>query len=173
MGAIQIMNLLILRHAIAVDRGLPGYEDDSQRPLTPKGTSKMRQIAKGLIRMEPKLDLIMTSPYLRAMQTAQVVAAVYGMKEKILTTDALTPLQSPAAVIREIMDMLPGLSNLLLVGHEPFLSSLTSVLLCGDESLGLIFKKGGVCKLSIQELKYGRCASLEWLATPKLLSGLG
>lgn len=166
------MNLLLLRHAIAVDRGLPGYEDDSQRPLTPKGAAKMQRIAKGLKRLDPKLDLILTSPYLRAVQTAQIVAAVYGMNVKVLTTDALTPLQSPAAVIREIMDMLPGLSNLLLVGHEPFLSSLTSVLLAGDESLALIFKKGGVCKLSVQELKYGRCASLEWLATPKLLSGL-
>jgi phosphohistidine phosphatase len=167
------MDLLILRHAIAVDRGLPGYEDDSQRPLTPRGAAKMRRIAKGLHRLEPKLDLIMTSPYLRALQTAQIVAAVYGMDKLLQTTDMLTPLQSPAAIIREVMDMLPGLSRLLLVGHEPFLSSLTSVLLCGDESLALTMKKGGVCKLSVQELKYGRCASLEWLATPKLLASLG
>ncbi|MGD0611736.1 MAG: phosphohistidine phosphatase SixA [Anaerolineales bacterium] len=167
------MNLFLLRHAIAVDRGLPGYEDDSQRPLTPKGAAKMRRIAKGLIRVDPKIDLILTSSYLRAVQTAQIVAAVYGMDKRLQTTDALTPMQSPAAVIREIVDMLPGPSNLLLVGHEPFLSSLTSVLLAGDESLAIIFRKGGVCKLSVQELKYGRCATLEWLATPKLLSRLG
>lgn len=167
------MNLFLLRHAIAVDRGLPGYEDDSQRPLTPKGAAKMRRIAKGLIRVDPKIDLILTSSYLRAVQTAQIVAAVYEMDKRLQTTDALTPMQSPAAVIREIVDMLPGPSNLLLVGHEPFLSSLTSVLLAGDESLAIIFRKGGVCKLSVQELKYGRCATLEWLATPKLLSRLG
>lgn len=167
------MNLLLLRHAIAVDRGLPGFEDDSQRPLTPKGAAKMQKIAEGLMRLDPKLDLILTSPYLRAMHTAQIVAKVYKMTDRLQTSDALTPLQSPAAVIREIMEMLPGLSSLLLVGHEPYLSSLASVLLAGDESVALVMKKGGVCKLSVQELKYGRCASLEWLASPKLLSGVG
>jgi len=165
------MDLIILRHAIAVDRGLPGYEDDSQRPLTPKGVARMRQIAKGLKGMHPKLDLILTSPFLRALQTAQIVAAEYKMEKLLHTSDALTPLQSPAAIIREINDMLPGLSSLMLVGHEPFLSTLTSVLLCGDESLRLVLKKGGVCKLSAEDLRYGRCATLEWLATPKLLAG--
>jgi phosphohistidine phosphatase len=166
------MDLILLRHAIAVDRGLPGFEDDSQRPLTPKGSARMQQIANGLKRVHPKLDLIVTSPYLRALQTAEIVAAAYKMEKLLQTSDALTPLQSPAAIVREVSDMLPGISSLLLVGHEPFLSSLVSVLLCGDESLSLVLKKGGVCKLSIQDLKYGRCATLEWLATPKQLVAL-
>ena len=68
------MELYILRHAIAVERGSPGFEEDSTRPLTPAGEGKMRQIAKGMRALSVDPDLILSSPYVRARQTAEIVA---------------------------------------------------------------------------------------------------
>jgi len=58
----------------------------------------------------------------------------------------------------------------LLVGHEPYLSELISLLVAGDSSLCVVMKKGGLCKLSVETLKHGRCACLEWLLTPKQMA---
>jgi len=62
------------------------------------------------------------------------------------------------------------LENLLLVGHEPFLSQLIGMLVAGDASIQVTLRKGGLCKLSIEQLNYGRCARLEWLLTPAQLA---
>ena len=79
------MILYIVRHAIAEAAGNSDYEDDSQRPLTQKGRKKMRKIARGLKELEKQLDLILTSPYLRATQTTEVLAKAFELdKEKVL-----------------------------------------------------------------------------------------
>ena len=77
------MNLYIIRHAIAVDEGTPEYEDDSQRPLTDKGKKKMRQIAKGLRALGVEFDLILSSPYVRAKETAEILADVFKIKKDV------------------------------------------------------------------------------------------
>ena len=68
------MELYILRHGIAVERGTPGYRKDADRPLTPEGKEKVHQIAEAILGMELKFDLILSSPYARAEQTAKIVA---------------------------------------------------------------------------------------------------
>lgn len=166
------MDLFLLRHGIAVDRGTPGFEDDSQRPLTPKGVARIHRIAQAAKRLRLKFDLILASPYLRTQQTAHTFASFHGIQDKLRLTENLTPEASPMALIGEIHETYGDALSILLVGHEPYLSTLAGMLLAGDEKVTLTFKKGSLCKFSVEELHYGRCATLEWLMTPKQMLNL-
>ena len=169
------MILYIIRHAIAapVDPEGPAG-DDSQRPLTDKGRNKMYRVAKGLKELGESIDLIVTSPYLRATQTARVLAKKFELgKDKILVSEALAPAGQVEVLVKEINEKCKGVENIALVGHEPYLSSLTALLLSGDPSLSITLKKGGLCRLSIETLQAGRCATLDWLLTPAQLVGIG
>ena len=166
------MNLFLLRHGIAVDRGTPGFEDDSLRPLTPKGAARIHRIAQAAKRLRLKFDLILSSPYLRAQQTAHMVASFYGIEDKLRLTENLTPAVSAAQLVGEINETYGDALSILLVGHEPYLSTMVGMLLAGDEQVAMTFKKGGLCKLTVEELHYGRCATLEWLMTPRQMLNL-
>ncbi len=166
------MILYILRHAVAVEPGRPAYEDDSQRPLSGKGIAKMEQIAAGLRRMDVEFDLIFTSPYLRARQTAEILAKPYSLQDKLIVTPALLPEAPAGQIVAEINESYDRLESLILVGHEPFLSNLTSMLISGDPTLDIVLKKGGLCRLYIDQLLYDRCATLEWLLLPSQIANL-
>ena len=168
------MKLYIIRHAIAVEAGTPGVEDDSQRPLTDKGKKKMQKIAQGLRELETELDLILTSPYVRAVETAKILRKAFDLKkENVVETEHLTPTGDGNQVVNLIKEQYPNVDKVALVGHEPALSNLASVLISGDPTLALTFKKGGVCRLSVDTLQYGRCATLDWLLSPAQLVELG
>ena len=162
------MNLYIVRHAIAEPRDSNNTEQaDSQRELTREGRKKMRQIAKGLNDMGVQIDLILTSPYIRAADTARILQKKLGLdKETLVETDNLIPGGDPDRLVKEVNDRRSAAQNVALVGHEPGLSRLISVLLSGDPTLPIVLRKGGVCKLSMEKLEYGRCATLEWLLAP-------
>ena len=164
------MNLYILRHGIAVEPGTPGYEKDADRPLTPEGERKLLQIAEAMEALDLTFDLILSSPYLRARQTAEIVAESLKARKRLEFSDCLTPGGNPKKLIEIINRLQPPPENVLLVGHEPYLSGLISLLVSGDASLALVMKKGGLCKLSTGSLKPGRCAALEWLLTPKQMA---
>src|ERR1041385_5251702 len=113
------MNLYIIRHAIAVEAGTPGYEDDSQRPLTGKGKKKMAQVAQGLKNLDVQIDLMLTSPYVRAADTAKIVRKVFGLnKEQVMETELLTPTEYADQLIKLINEKYVQTANLALVGHE-------------------------------------------------------
>ena len=162
------MEIYILRHGIAVERGNPGYKKDSERPLTDEGQEKTGQIAKAILAMGLKFDLILSSFFVRAQQTAQIVAA--ELDQEVTFTEFLTPDGNPLELIREINDEKP--QRVLLVGHEPDLSHLISILLTGESEASIELKKGGLCKLTADRLVFGRCATLNWLLTPKQLRAL-
>ena len=163
------MELYILRHAIAVDRAAPGYSDDSRRPLTSEGRRKMRDIAKGMKALELKFDLILSSPYLRAKETAEIAAQVLQAQRKLKFSDDLAVDGDPRVLIKSL-ERSP--QRVLLVGHEPYLSGLVGLLISGAASASLKLRKGGLCKLTADRLKFGRCAELEWLLTPRQLARL-
>jgi phosphohistidine phosphatase len=162
------MEIYILRHGIAVERGTSGHKKDSDRPLTPEGEQKMHQIAEAILAMELKFDVILSSPYKRAEQTATIVAG--ELDEEVTFTDLLEPDGNALELIAEINDEKP--QRVLLVGHEPYLSQLISVLTTGGSDAAIELKKGGLCKLTTDKLTFGRCATLHWLLTPKLLREL-
>jgi phosphohistidine phosphatase len=167
------MRLYILRHAIAEDRDENLYPDDSLRPLTKKGEKKMVKIAEHLKGMGLQLDLILTSPYVRAYETAKIVAKNFGIKKKqLVLSDHLTPSGFAKDLIAEINEKY-RVDNLMLVGHEPYLSDLIAMLVAGDPSVSITMKKGGLCCLSIDNLGYDKCATLEWLMMPAQLTRMG
>ena len=162
------MEIYILRHGIAVERGAAGNKKDSDRPLTPEGKDKMQQIAEAILGMELKFDLILSSPFTRAEQTARIVAS--ELDQEVTFTELLEPDGNALELIAEINDEKP--QRVLLVGHEPYLSQLASVLTTGGSDASIELKKGGLCKLTTDKLTFGRCATLNWLLTPKLLREL-
>jgi phosphohistidine phosphatase len=166
------MNLYVLRHAIAVEPGSPAFTDDSQRPLTGKGAAKMTRIASGLRKMGVEVDLILSSPYLRARQTAEILAKTFSITEMLIPTSALEPDAPASQIINEINDRFSKFHNIVLVGHQPYLNTLISTLISGDPTLGITLKKGGLCRLNIEHLHYDRCATLDWLLYPFHMAGL-
>lgn len=159
------MNLYILRHGIAADLT---HGRDADRPLTPKGRRKMRQIAEAIERLDLGIKRILTSPYARARETAEIVAKRLKLKEALVFAEELTPGGTFRELVQRLKDPGAHAEDILLVGHEPCLSGFIS-LLTANTSLRLKLKKGGLCKLSVDELKQGRCATLEWLLTPDQL----
>lgn len=161
------MELFLLRHGIAVERGTPGFADDSARPLTPKGRRQLRKTAAAMGKMGWKFDLILSSPFLRAKQTAEIIAAELKLKKRLKFSNALQSGGDDWILLRQLEREKPSPEKLLLVGHEPDLSRLISLLVIGDRQLQLNFKKGGLCKLEVEKLRAGKCATLAWLLTPK------
>ena len=161
------MNLYILRHGLAVDPGTAEFAKDSERPLTPKGERKLWKIAQAIEELELSFDLILSSPYVRALQTAQIVAEALDLRKKLETTETLTPDGSTEKLVDLINRRKPRVEEVLLVGHEPYLSELISLLVSGNTESAVTMKKGGLCKLTSELLEEGRCATLEWLLTPK------
>ena len=166
---IKMKAIYILRHAIAMQRGDPRYPLDSDRPLTAKGVRRMRRIAGGMRRLGVKFDLILTSPYRRALETAFIVARQFRVGETIQTTPMLTPETPPESLVEELVSKYGACRNVILVGHEPQLSAIISKLIYGNMSSPPILKKGGLCKLQTVKLGSEKAATLSWLLTPKQL----
>ena len=165
------MDLYFLRHAIAAERDEQLYPDDSLRPLTKPGRHKMHRASLGMRAMGLTFDVILSSPYLRAQQTAGIVAQTYKIKKnQIQITDKLLE----PALIKDLSLKIKALApasakKILLVGHEPHLSALISSLLGSPQPLPIDFKKGGLCSVSVSRLTSSR-ATLNWLLTPSQLS---
>ncbi len=161
------MEIFLLRHGAAVERGTRGFDDDSARPLTPKGRRQLRKTVTAMKKLERKFDLILSSPFLRARQTAEIVATGLKLKKRLKFSNALAPGGLASVLIRQLGREKPAPARVLLVGHEPDLSRLVSLFATGGLLLELDFKKGGLCKLESEKLHAGKCATLAWLLTPK------
>ena len=167
------MEIYILRHAIAAAYHQTRYPDDRRRPLTREGREKLRAIARAMRKMDMDIDLILSSPYLRASQTAALAATILRAEKLLKYSEHLSPSGDPKALVRELTKLPVSPKRIVLVGHEPYLGKLISTLVTGSSTgLSLILKKGGLCKMSATRLKYGRCATLEWLLTPKQLMAI-
>ena len=160
------MEIYILRHGIAVPRGTPGYPDDD-RPLTEYGIEKMKAGAKGIARVVGGFDVIISSPLLRALDTAKITAKAAGFKDEIVVTDVLLPGTSMRSLFK-FVDGYQDKEKVLLVGHEPQLGSIASKLIGAAGSV-IEFKKGGICRIDISGLTTGEKGILVWSLTPKQL----
>jgi phosphohistidine phosphatase len=165
------MKLYVIRHSNAVEPGTPEYENDSQRPLTEKGREKMRRIASALKELGVKPDLILSSPFVRATQTAEILAKIMKYKKEIAYSDSLVPVANPDMLLGEINEKYT-VDELILVGHEPSLSALVGTLTGAGPEIAINLKNGGVCCLAADDLHVERKAVLEWLLTPKILTRL-
>jgi phosphohistidine phosphatase len=161
--------LYIVRHGIAVEPGTPNIPDDERR-LTPKGEKRMRQIARGLKSLDLKLDRIITSPLPRARVTAEIIANGLRAGDILENSTVLQTGTSAATVERWLRDRPED--RLMIVGHNPTLSDLVSLLVLGATQPRICdLKKGGIAALT----RTGTAKDpydVAWLATPRLLRGL-
>ena len=162
------MEILIVRHAPAVERGTPGYADDD-RPLTEEGKKKFRKAARGLARIVAKPDVILTSPLPRARETAEIAAEAWGGAPLTVAP----PLAGGS--IRELGALLAAhneADRVALFGHEPDVSELLAHLVGSSNDDRLAFKKGGA---ALVELNDGLAAggTLLWFVPPRVLRELG
>lgn len=165
------MELYLVRHGIAVEQGSAGYESrDAERPLTSEGRKKMEVHARGMRRVGVSFDYLLSSPYPRAFQTAEIVAKVYKAASLLHCSRKLTAEASPARMLPELRRLFSRYGSVMIVGHEPFLSVLAGILLTRQEISFLDFKKGGLMKLT-GPFRPGR-ATLEYLLTPLQLRRL-
>jgi phosphohistidine phosphatase len=160
--------LYIMRHGIAVDRGTAGYADDAKRPLTPEGAKKMSEITAGLVRVGFDPDWIVTSPLVRAAETAEIVADRLGRHVPRDSCDALRPGGSAEALLAFLAKQ-PSRCRVLVVGHEPDLSELAARLVGAGRHAHLGFKKGGCCLITFEEFPPKSPGQLVWWLTPRLM----
>jgi phosphohistidine phosphatase len=161
------MKLLLVRHAIAVPSGTPGIADE-ERPLTNRGRKRFRKAARGLARIVPRPDLLLTSPLPRALETAEIAAGAWG--EVTPTTEPLLAGGQVADVIAAVLAR--GENGVVaLVGHEPGISKLLAHLV-GAAAERLPFKKGGAALVAMDDESSGR-GRLVWFLPPRVLRKLG
>lgn len=160
------MKLLIIRHAKAEDRstGLLARKKDADRRLTDEGRKEMRKNAKGLREIAPDIHILATSPLPRAHETAEIVADVLGLR-KIADLPLLAPDGDKQALIAWFKDQ-PAEATVAIVGHEPYLSSLASLLLSGKERPLLALKKGACCLIEFEHVPAIGAGVLLWLLQP-------
>jgi phosphohistidine phosphatase len=168
------VELLVIRHGVAEEREnfAAMGKDDSLRPLTKEGRRKMERGARALRRVLPALNVIATSPYTRATQTANIVAAAYD-DVAVEQVDALTPDGRPQDFLAWLRTRDAG-DRVAAVGHEPHLGALVYWLLTGETAEGRIaMKKGGACLLELDPRPRAGKATLVWSLTPALMRRLG
>ncbi|HUF27262.1 MAG TPA: histidine phosphatase family protein [Gemmatimonadaceae bacterium] len=157
------MHLLVIRHAIAEEREefARTGEDDDKRPLTARGIRRMRRGARGLRRVVPAIDVLASSPLVRAWQTAEIIAPVYdGIA--IDSLDALKP-DAPPSALRAWVRTRGDAETVAIVGHEPHLGALVSWLLAGSDNSFVELRKGGAALLELDRIAAPGSARLHWL----------
>lgn len=164
------MEVYILRHAIAVPRGTPGYPDDD-RPLTDEGVRKMLKNAEGIAKLVPQFDGILTSPLKRAHDTAKITAEALNCVDKIRVSEELLPERNVQGILAALVKI-KHRKRILLVGHEPNLGEFASTLI-GCRNSPIEFRKGALCRIDINEVPPKLSGQLIWLLSPKQLRMIG
>jgi phosphohistidine phosphatase len=161
------MILYLVRHGLAVDRTDPKSPAEAQRPLTAKGVQKTRTAALGLDELGVKPDVLITSPYVRAAQTAEIFAETLGFPvEKIRVSEALKPAANPSEITKEVLRL--RAKEVMCFGHAPHLDVFAAHLI-GSRVFTEIKKAGVACfEHASAEGKW----DLKWLVTPKILRQL-
>jgi phosphohistidine phosphatase len=165
------MQLFIVRHGIAVDREDPKCPPDPERFLTEEGIDKTKQVARGVAELGAVPDLMLSSPYIRAYQTAEIFAgALEYSRQKIRKTDLLLPGAEPLQLFRELAKD-KDLSTVFVFGHAPHLDDLIATALNSRHHISSL-KKAGVAILELKRL-VPPSGELTLLAPPKVMRKIG
>lgn len=163
------IELYLVRHAIAAERG-PKYPDDRLRPLTPAGSRKFAESVPGLQQLDVVIDFVLTSPLVRARETAMLLAAGLRPKPAVAEIEALAPGGRPQAIAEAIKTHAKKHRRIALVGHEPDIGELAARLLGARGNVE--FKKGGVCLIDTDGATPAGPGTLRWMLTPRALRAL-
>lgn len=164
------MDLYILRHGKAEPYG-QAYHSDHLRPLTPKGRKRTKLSVKGMKAVDVNVDLIVSSPILRARQTAEIVHEGLGLKKPIEFSNSLA--SGSVTGVMSAIQAYYSYDGVMIVGHEPTLSELISTMSSGMYHVAFNLKPGGLCKLRVDTARIAQSATIEWFVSPKLLVAMG
>lgn len=166
------MELFLMRHAIAVPQGTAGFEEDADRPLTDEGRKKLDGVCRGLSHLVSGWDLILTSPFVRARQTANAVGVHFEISHLVQEAPVLTPGHTTKQLVAILKD-LPPMKKVLIVGHEPSLSQHLSCFVFGTPRGKFDFKKSGVASLEFIDKPEEGEGILSWFMAPAQLLRIG
>lgn len=159
------MQIYVLRHGIAEDVKPGG--SDADRELTSEGRKKLRDVLRAASNADVKPDVVVSSPLVRAMQTAEIAMEVLDYKDDLLQSEALVPSSDPESVWDEIR-VHHQATQLMIVGHEPLLSRVVAFLL-NAPSLLVDMKKGAMVRIDLQEFGAQPRGVLKWIVIPRLV----
>ena len=160
--------LYLIRHGVAEERG-EAWPDDTKRPLTEDGMSKLRKAARALERLGVALDVIVTSPLVRTRQTAEVIAGGLEPHPLVVTADSLAPGGTVAALLSDL-EKHAKRERVALVGHDPGIGELAARLVGTRHPIP--FKKGAVCRIDVEGLPPVGPGDLRWFLTPKIMRSI-
>jgi len=161
--------IYLVRHGLAAEQGRE-YPNDDERPLTDEGIERLRAQVLGLRELQVRLDRVLTSPLLRAAQTAEMLAAGVGCGAPLVSVEAL----GPGGRYDGVMAALGHLGDdrsVALVGHMPSMGEIAARLIGAKEPLP--FKKGATCCIEVDGLPPARAGRLHWFVPPRALRALG
>ncbi|GJL62845.1 MAG: phosphohistidine phosphatase SixA [Nitrospirales bacterium] len=164
------MKCILLRHGIAV-AAEDWNESDGTRPLTREGIKKTQKAIEGLLLLDCQPTHLLSSPYVRARETAEIVHEVFNLQEPIHLYEELV-FHHPPTIIFPILTKFSEEANAICVGHEPHLGQLAALMISGRYIPGLSLKKAGACAIQFEEkpkIGHGR---LEWWLRPAQLRQL-
>jgi phosphohistidine phosphatase len=159
------MELYLFRHGEAEDA--PAGKPDSSRALTAKGVERSASIAKMARDAGVAPSLIVSSPYLRAMQTAEAAAKEFGWRGEIVQLPSLVPHGTPEGVWSDLRDF-RGESAIVLAGHEPLMANLAAYLLDAP-GLKVDMKKSAMIRIDMAGIGAAPRGVLRWMIVPKLI----
>ena len=166
------MRVVLFRHGIAQDRADPRCPPDPDRALTDEGEKKTKKAARGLSFLGCRPTRVLTSPYLRAQQTAALAADALDVSPaQIITTDVLLPDAPPYALFQALHAFSED-DEVLCAGHAPNLDRVLALALTGDRVPVTAMKKSGAALLELADLPRTH-GELVWLLPPKALAALG
>ena len=165
------MRLILMRHAHAGEADPRRWPDDRQRPLSDKGRRRHAVVADALRRMGVRFDRLLSSPLVRARQTADIIAAVYGGAPAIEETPALGDRATLADLLAALA-RLPADAAVLCVGHEPFLSEAEAALISRGGPVRIEMRKSGVAGLDFKGRPVAGAGTLLYHFRPRELLAL-
>lgn len=161
------MQIYVVRHGLAIDREDPKAPPDAERYLTEEGVQKTKRVAAAVAELSGSADVLLSSPYVRAMQTAEIFAeALDYPKQKIRRTDLLLPGTGASLLFKELAKDKQS-ATVFLFGHAPQLDDVVAAALCSKHPITSL-KKAGVALIELKRVS-PPSGQLVWLATPKLL----
>src|SRR5262245_39350108 len=160
--------LYVIRHAVAEERG-DAWPDDAKRPLSEDGTARMKKAARGLDRLGLTLDVVVTSPFTRTRQTAEIIAAAMNPKPPIVAIESLAPGGSYQEIITDL-EKQSRRTRIAIVGHEPGIGEFAARLIGSRHSIE--FKKGAVCRIDVDAIPPSGPGELRWFMTTKILRSI-
>lgn len=157
--------LYIIRHGPAEERG-DSWPDDAKRPLSESGGRRTRRAARGLRLLGVTIDVVLTSPLVRARQTAEIVASVFDERPPVVVIDSMAPGGAIPAILGDL-EKQTRRARIALVGHEPGIGELAARLLGSPNPLE--FKKAAVCRIDVNRLPPSGPGALRWFVTARML----